>query len=157
MSCPLLEPARPIVAAALVFAALALGVGKPAWGDALVTEEQADAAAVAAREADDQLVGGVADLDARIVQTTIWSASSNESPDWFAALEDVPTDLTVSPSPMQPPNLETGATLAAQEAAVIPNEHAVIPLPSAAWTGFAGLASLGTIRARKAIVRFFFI
>ena len=50
----LLEPARGVAPAAVLFAALALGVGKPAWGNASVTEEQAQAAAVAARIADDE-------------------------------------------------------------------------------------------------------
>jgi hypothetical protein len=156
MSNPLLDPARPIVAAVVVFAALALGVGKPAWGDASVTEEQADAVAIAARDAaeDQSVEGATADLDARVVQTTLWSASG-ETSNWFPTPDE--TQLALSPSPMQTTHLATGATLAAQEATVIPNEHAVIPLPPAAWTGFAGLVSLGTIRARKAIVRFFFM
>jgi hypothetical protein len=163
MKYPLLEPATTLAAGAVVFGALALGVGKPAWGATPVTEEQAHAAALAARALDDSASEN-SDIDNRTIDTALWS-DSNESPAWYpgssgggggGADDTTATRLTtLSASPMQTSHLATGATLAAQEASVIPNEHAVIPLPAAAWTGLAGLTSLATIRARKAIGRFF--
>jgi len=150
----LLEPARGVAPAAVLFAALALGVGKPAWGNASVTEEQAQAAAVAARIADDEASAPQDDGMIRNVETVVWS-EPEDPPAWFPTLDE--TDLTISPSPMQTENLAMGDDPAAaqQESVVIANEHTVIPLPAGAWTGLAGLVSLGTIRGRKAIIRFF--
>ena len=162
MKYPLLEPATTLVAGVVMFVALALGAGRPAWGATAVTEEQADAAAVAARALDDSASENT-EVDKRTLEPITWSGAS-ESAAWYpgangaddADSANAATRLTtLSPSPMQTANLATGAMLATQQASVIPNEHAVIPLPAGAWTGLAGLTSLATIRARKAILRFF--
>ena len=164
MKYPLLEPATTLAAGAVVFGTLALGVGKPAWGATPVTEEQATAAAVAARALDDSASEN-SDMEKRTVEPFAWSAASESSAAWYpgAGVDDTgATDTgatdnltSLSASPMQTHLATSGAMLGAQEASVIPNEHAVIPLPAGAWTGLAGLTSLATIRARKAIVRFF--
>ena len=161
MKYPLLEPATTLAAGAVVFGALALGVGNPAWGATPVTEEQAHAAALAAGALDDSASEN-SDIDQRTIDTALWS-DTDESSAWYpgdgggGGADDATTTslTTLSASPMQTPHLAAGARLAAQEGSVIPNEHAVIPLPAAAWTGLAGLTSLATIRARKAIARFF--
>ena len=159
MKYPLLEPATTLVAGAVMFVALALGAGRPAWGATAVTEEQADAAAAAARALEDSASEN-SDIAKRTVETIVWSGAA-ESAAWYPGTEDADTGsaatslTSLTPSPMQTPNLASGAMLAAQQASVIPNEHAVIPLPAGAWTGLAGLTSLATIRARKAICRFF--
>jgi hypothetical protein len=149
------EPARLIVAAT-VFVALVLGTSKAARADAPMTQEQAEAAAVAADAADAAQAEDDADdvIDQQTVERVIWS-EPDEPPAWFPELNDSAIDLTLSPSPMQTAGYSADA-MAAQAAAVIPNEHTVIPLPAAAWTGLAGLASLATIRGRKALIRFFF-
>jgi len=158
MKYPMLEPATTLVAGAVVFGTLALGVGKPAWGVTSVTEEQATAAAVAARALDDASENS--DVHPQMVETALWS-DPDESSAWYPGADDPDGAdthgnlTTLASSPMQTPHLATSATLAAQQTSVIPNEHAVIPLPAGAWTGLAGLASLATIRARKAIARFF--
>jgi hypothetical protein len=160
MKYPLREPATTLVAGAVVFGALALGVGKAAWGATSVTEEPATAAAVAARALDDSASenSDIPQRDQHIVETGLWS-DPTESSAWYPGADDTEVAdanlTTLASSPMQTPHLATGATLAAQQPSVIPNEHAVIPLPAGAWTGLAGLTSLATIRARKAILRFF--
>jgi hypothetical protein len=166
MRFPLLEPPRVVRAAA--FVALALGLGNAAWGDAIVTEKQAEAAALAAaapQPAHEATVNNraadagddVIDLQTfEVTETVIWAAPQ-EQMHWFPKLEEdaAPTAasnlLKLSPSPVQLTDTSlTGATGA------LTNEHAVIPLPPAAWTGLAGLASLATFGGRKAILRFFF-
>jgi len=158
MRNPLLEPARGVVPVAVMFVALALGVGKPGSASASVIEEQAtEAAAVAAaRIADDEASVQQDDGVIRNVETITWS-EPDDSPTWFPVLEQPELALVLTPSPMQTPNLPAAnsATALAAQQSTIANEHTVIPLPPAAWTGLAGLASLGTIRARKAIIRFF--
>jgi hypothetical protein len=157
MKSPRLEPARVtgMPAAAVVFVALALVLGKPARAEAAVTEEQAEAATVAATAVDAAAAEEWTDvpLDARIVERVVWS-EPEAPPSWFPALQEQP-DLTLTPSPVQPVNLSAAGTTAMRETHAVTNEHAVIPLPPAAWTGLAGLASLAVIHGRKAIVRFF--
>jgi len=155
MNNPMLEPARGLAPAAILFVALALGVGRPAWGNAPVTEEQAEAATVAARIADDE-AGVQDDGMIRNVETVVWS-EPEDAPAWFPTLDA--SDLTLLPSPMRTENLPVAgseqATVQQPPNVLIANEQTVIPLPPGAWTGLAGLVSLGTIRARKAIIRFF--
>lgn len=164
MKSPLLEPPRVVIAAA--FVALALGLGNAAAADAPVTEKQAEAAALhAATEdaapisdaPDDTPVNGATEgFDLVTTETIIWSAPGERPAAlaWYppfaegAAADTL--DLTLSASPMQ----STAISPAAVQGAIT-NEHTVIPLPPAAWTGLAGLASLATIGGRKAIVRFF--
>ena len=170
MSNPMLEPRRRAVGAAVVvFVALALSVGKPARGEVSVSEEQAEASAVATEAIDavryDEASANWNAVDAKVA-TIDWS-EPGESLVWFpttAALDNHNTAsadadnranlLSLAPSPMRTPGLTS--QFVAPPAEIIPNEHAVIPLPPAAWTGLAGLASLATIGGRKALVRFFF-
>jgi len=167
VSNPMLEPRRLVVAAAVAFAALALAAADPARGEVSVSDEQADASAVVA-ETLDAVRFATPDLgtkagDATTLVTADWL--DNESMAWFPAIEeegvarDADDDspaahlLTLAPSPMRTPGLTK--QMVAQQPEIIPHEHAVIPLPSAAWTGLAGLASLATIGGRKALLRFF--
>jgi hypothetical protein len=163
MSYLLLESRCGGMARAAVFVALALALaaGKLAWAKAPVTEEQTEAAVVAARATEEEVSAKDDDadliVDARYVERVIWS-EPEDAPEWFPPLDEgVENVLTLTPSPMQTPGLsalKVASNNAPQE--LIANEHTVIPLPPAAWTGLAGLASLFTIRGRKAIVRFFF-
>ena len=151
MKFRLLERARMFLAAA-AFVALALGVGIPAWAAAPVTEEQADAPGMAA---DDFLQGNAGRFVAQTTATFDWSAPGDRAA-WFPTLDQ--DDLTLLPSPVQRVDLSAVGVAASepvQPSTLITNEHAVIPLPPAAWTGLVGLASLAAIHGRKAIVRFF--
>lgn len=166
MTFPHLRPPRDMAAAA--FVALALGLGSPAFAEAPVTGKQAAAIAADSAHSDhtavddsatavDPTLNSATDgIDLQTIETVIWSesAAADEQPlAWYPPLaeEEGAIDLTLSGSPVQVTTVSpvSGAT------GVITNEHAVIPLPPAAWTGLAGLASLATIRGRKAIVRFF--
>jgi len=163
MKYPMLDTARLTAAAVVVCGAVALGVGRPALGDPLVTEEQAEAAAVAAREADAEGQMSVNEPVVASVETVVWRESADEKFDWFPSLEE--NVLTLLRSPVETSNLPIGGLADDDDNAIssqwptgniIANEQTVIPLPPAAWTGLAGLMSLATIRGRKAIVRFFF-
>ena len=165
MRNPMLEPRRIVVAAAVAFAALALATAaEPARGAMSVIDEQADASAVVAQTLDEIRFAAQPNRghnDAMIFETT--SSLDNRRAEWFPAIdgEEVDRDadesptaaalLALAPSPMSTP----GVQAVAQQPDVIPNEHAVIPLPPAAWTGLAGLLSLATIGGRKALQRFF--
>ena len=60
-------------------------------------------------------------------------------------------DLSLSPPAGLRPHATGDVT---DPATLLPNERAVVPLPSPAMTGFATLALLGLIGSRKAILRF---
>src|SRR3954471_8484504 len=97
MRNPLLEPTR-LLCSVAGFVAPALGVGRSAYGVTLVTEEQADAAAVAARVSGD---GGTRindAIDTRYLETVAW-AEVEDATSWFPTLDE--DDLQVSRSPMQ--------------------------------------------------------
>ncbi|MEA2734935.1 MAG: hypothetical protein QOE14_1386 [Humisphaera sp.] len=133
-------------AVAAAFVALALSVGSPARADASLTEDQAKViAAVAAASEDETRIHGD---DVQVAESVI-VPEPDETPAWFPEFDA--DALTLTPPPIQTTSFQT------DDAAhlVITNEHAVIPLPPAAWTGLAGLASLATIGGRKAILRFF--
>src|SRR5688572_23616289 len=105
MKFHLLEPARLIVAVA-AFVALALGVGNPASAKALLTEEQAEAADVAAAAAavgenvndrpdaqapdndavNDAVNGSAGSLVPQTAGGFDWSADA-EPPAWFPTLD----------------------------------------------------------------------
>jgi hypothetical protein len=167
MSYPLLEPRRRISSVALVFAALALGFGAPARGEVSVFDEQAEASAVAAQALEvawfeHSSTWNAARADATIIDSIDW-LDPNTPTAWYPVTTDEANAdaadhphaglLKFAPSPMRTPGL-TKQTVA-PPAEIIPSEHAVIPLPPAAWTGLAGLASLATIGGRKALIRFF--
>ncbi len=169
MSYPLLEPRRRrMVAIAVgVFGALALASGEPARGEVSVADEQAEASAVAAEALDaaryeaSAITADTDTGDATLIGPIDWS-EAHQAMTWFpVTMEEDNANgddtraslLALAPSPMRTPGLTSQAV--APQPTVIPNEYAVIPLPSAAWTGLAGLASLATIGGRKALMRFF--
>ena len=167
MSYPLLEPRRRISSVALVFAALALGFGAPVRGAVSVFDEQAEASAVAAQAlevawSEYGSTSNAARADATIIDSIDW-LDPNTPTAWFPVTpEEANADaadnahaglLELAPSPMRTPGLTNQTVAPLPE--IIPNEHAVIPLPAAAWTGLAGLASLATFGGRKALIRFF--
>ena len=140
---------RRVMIALAAFVALALGLVNPASAKTPVTEEQAEAAAVAADAALYEEAGETA--FSQTTDTFDWSFV-NEPPVWFPTLTQ--DDLTLT-SPMQRVDLPGVVGAEPASTTVVANEHAVIPLPPAAWTGLAGLASLAAIHARKSIIRFF--
>ena len=153
MKFRLLEP-MPVMIALAGFMALALGIGSPASARTLVTEEEAEAAAVAASAMDAALQeeAGESGFLQTPTDTFDWSAFE-EPPLWFPTLSQDDLMLT---SPVERVELQSLADPEpAATATLIPNEHAVIPLPPAAWSGLLGLASLAAIHGRKSIIRFF--
>ena len=148
MMDPLLKRVRPYLLGSVAAAALALGVGSPARANSVLTEDKALAPAVA----DADRVGSAwNDSEMQVVQTVVVSEPS-EPGDWFPTLSEA--DLTLTPSPVRPVTFQANDA-AALDAATTGDHQAVIPLPSALWTGMAGLSALATIGWRKAIARFF--
>ena len=120
---------------AVVFTALALGVGNVALAGSTVTPSDASS-------------------DVTIVQTV--ASEPIDSPNWFPALPEEETRLALAPSPMQSVALDPSATLALTPTGGLAGvEHTAIPLPPAAWSGLLGLGSLATYSWRKAITKFF--
>ena len=167
MIYPFLEPRRRIILVAVIFATLALGFGAPARGEVSVFDEQAEASAVAAQAlevawSEDSSTSNAARADATIIDSVDWLDASTPTA-WFPVTPDEANAdaaaharaglLELVPSPMRTPGLTNQTVAPLTE--IIPNEHAVIPLPPAAWTGLAGLASLATFGGRKALIRFF--
>jgi type II secretory pathway pseudopilin PulG len=156
--------------AVAVLAALALGSGKPARGEVSVFHEQAEATAVATQALDAARSEARATWhatirgDAAMINSVDWMEPSQ--PAWFPVTADDESAnsgaadeatraglLALTPSPMRTAGLTNQAV--APQPEIISYEYAVIPLPPAAWTGLAGLASLATIGGRKALIRFF--
>ena len=145
--------ARTTPVAVVALAALALGLGTASAAEVSVTRQQADDAARAAAAAEEPLV--------RIVETVVWSEppvadALAESPAWFPTLDEDALALPAAPAAVTSFGVDAfdGGDV---DAGLNPiaREHTVIPLPPAAMTGLVGLASLATIRGRKAIAKFF--
>ena len=142
---PLHPVGRHLLAAAVTLGA-ACGLGNPAQAGAGAIDQRA-----LVEIADPQRQGAAwEDEPVQVIETVVISVPS-DPPNWFPALRA--DQVTLTPSPARPVSLQAAEPGDGGEPTL--SEHAVIPLPPAAWTGLAGLSALATVGWRKSIARFF--